>query len=74
LLALEGRPDLKGVLSRIDTEGHRTVALTDIGLFRSEVESVIGAIRFDVDPTGQRVAIEELESLEADIGLIDNVR
>jgi Tol biopolymer transport system component len=74
LLALEGRPDLRGVLSRIDTEGHRTVALTDVGLFRSEVESVIGAIRFDVDPSGQRVAIEELESLEADIGLIDNVR
>ncbi len=74
LVVLEGRPDLQGVLSRIDLEGRRTVALAGVGLFRSEVESAIGAIHFDVSPDGRSIAIETLESLQADIGLIDNVR
>ena len=74
VVVLEGRPDLEGVLSRIDLEGRRTVALTGVGLFRSAVESAIGAIHFDVSPDGHSIAIETLESLQADIGLIDNVR
>ena len=74
LVVLEGRPNLQGVLSRVDLQGRRTVALTGVGLIRSEVESVIGAIHFDVSPDGRSIAIETLESLQADIGLIDNVR
>jgi len=73
-VVLEGRPDLQGVLSRIDLQGRRTVAVTGIGLLRNEVESATGAIRFDVSPDGRSIAIETLESLQADIGLIDNVR
>jgi len=73
-VVLEGRPDLQGVLSRIDLQGRRTVAVTGIGLLRNEVESATGAIRFDVSPDGRSIAIETLESMQADIGLIDNVR
>ena len=74
MFVLQGRPDFKGVIWRVDSEGHRTVALSGVGLYRSENDTGIFAIRFDVHPDGRRIAIETLESLEADIGMIDNVR
>ena len=74
VLVLQGQPDLKGVLWRVDPEGQRTVALSGVGLYRSEVETNVSSIRFDVHPDGRRIAIETLESMEADIGMIDNVR
>jgi len=45
-----------------------------VGLYRSELGTGISEIRLDVHPDGRRIAIEMLESLEADIGIIDNVR
>jgi len=74
MLVLEGRPDFKGVLWRVDSEGRRTVVLSGVGLYRSELDLGIYSIRFDVHPDGRRIAIETLESLEADIGMIGNVR
>ncbi len=74
MLVLQGKPDFKGVLWRVDTEGRRAVALSGVGLYRSEVDTGVWAIRFDVHPDGRRIAIETVESLEADIGMIDNVR
>jgi len=74
MFLLQGQPDFKGVLWRVDSEGRRTVALSGVGLYRSELGTGISEIRLDVHPDGRRIAIEMLESLEADIGMIDNVR
>jgi hypothetical protein len=74
MFLLQGQPDFKGVLWRVDSEGRRTVALSGVGLYRSELGTGISEIRLDVHPDGRRIAIEMLESLEADIGIIDNVR
>jgi Tol biopolymer transport system component len=71
LLALEGKPDFKGVLWRVDAEGRREVALPEVGIFRREHEAVVSPIRFDVHPDGRRIVIEALELLESDIGMID---
>jgi Tol biopolymer transport system component len=74
MLVLEGRSNLKGVLSRIDLQGRRTIVLPEVGMYRAESETNVSAIRFDVHPDGRRIAVEMPESLEADIGMIDNVR
>jgi len=74
MFVLQGQPDFNGVLWRVDSEGRRTLALSGVGLYRTEVGTGISEIRFDVHPDGRRIAIEMLESLEADIGMIDNVR
>jgi Tol biopolymer transport system component len=74
MLVMQGRPDFKGVLWRVDSEGRRSVVLSGVGLYRSELDLGVSSIRFDVHPDGRRIAIETLESLEADIGMIDNVR
>jgi Tol biopolymer transport system component len=75
LLVLEGKPDLKGVLWRIEVGGQRKTALTEVPLMMSHIiySNVPGA-RFDVHPDARRIAIEEFEYLESDIGMIDNVR
>ena len=39
-----------------------------------EVEMAVSSVHFDVHPDGRRIAIDAVESLEADIGMIDNVR
>ena len=74
MLALEGRSNLKGVLSRIDLQGRRTIVLPEVGMYRAESETNVSAIRFDVHPDRRRIVVEMPESLEADIGMIDNVR
>jgi hypothetical protein len=38
------------------------------------VDGTVWTVRFDIHPDGRRIAIEALESYEADIGMIDNVR
>lgn len=43
-------------------------------MFRREFESLISPVRFDVHPDGRRIVAEAFESLEADIGMIENVR
>ena len=73
LLFIEGRPDLKGILWRISPTGQRTLALKEIAFFRRPADGYWIA-RFDVHPDGRRIVVEGLESYEADIGMIDNVR
>jgi hypothetical protein len=45
-----------------------------VGLYRRETDTGVSPTRFDVHPDGRRIVIEAIESLESDIGLIDNVR
>jgi Tol biopolymer transport system component len=74
ILVLEGKPDFKGVLWRVATNGRREVALPEMAMNRREWESLIAPVRFDVHPDGRRIVAEAFESLEADIGMIENVR
>lgn len=75
VLALEGRPDVKGVLWRIDADGQRTRVLNDVPLMISPTGVYMTpSARFDVHPDGRRIVIEALEMLESDIGMIENVR
>ena len=74
ILVLEGKPDLKAVLWRVDADGQRKAALAEIPLMMSQINSNVPGARFDVHPDGRRIAIEEFEYLESDIGMIDNVR
>jgi hypothetical protein len=65
---------MKGVLWRADPGGtRRAVVLEMVPLFLRHTDVAI-PIRFDVHPDGRRIAIEALESYDADIGMIDNVR
>jgi Tol biopolymer transport system component len=75
LLVLEGKPDLKGTLWRVEVGGQRKAVLAQVPLMMSHIvyQNVPGA-RFDVHPDGRRIAIEAFEYLESDIGMIDNVR
>jgi eukaryotic-like serine/threonine-protein kinase len=73
LLYVEGRPDLKGMLWRISPTGQKTLVLKEIAFFKRPADGYWIA-RFDVHPDGRRIILEGLESYEADIGMIDNVR
>ena len=73
LLFVEGRPDLKGILWRISPTGQRTLVLKEITFFKRPADGYWIA-RFDVHPDGRRIVVEGLESYEADIGMIENVR
>jgi hypothetical protein len=73
LLFVEGKPDLKGVLWRISTAGQRMPVLKELPFFKRPADGYWIA-RFDVHPDGRRIVVEGLESYEADIGMIDNVR
>jgi Tol biopolymer transport system component len=69
---LEGKPDLQGVLWRVDTDGRRTVLMEKFPLYLRHTDVTV-PLRFDVHPDGRRVVTEGLESFEADLGLIQNV-
>jgi serine/threonine protein kinase/Tol biopolymer transport system component len=73
LLFIEGRPDLKGILWRLSPEGKRTMVLKEIPFFKRPADGYWIA-RFDVHPDGRRIAVEGLETYEADIGMIEMVR
>jgi Tol biopolymer transport system component len=73
LLFIEGRPDLKGILWRRSSTGQMTVALKELAFFKRPADGYWTA-RFDVHPDGRRIVVEGLESYEADIGMIDNVK
>jgi hypothetical protein len=73
LFVIEGRPDLKGILWRIAPTGQRGMVMKEIPFFRRPID-INWVARFDVHPDGRRIVIEGLESYEADIGMIDNVR
>jgi Tol biopolymer transport system component len=74
ILALEGKPDFRGVLWRVATNGRREVALPEMVMYRRDFDSLISPVRFDVHPDGRRIVSEVFETLEADIGMIENVR
>jgi hypothetical protein len=74
LFVLEGKPNLSGVLWHLDSAARRTLALSGVGLYKSELEMAVSSVHFDIHPDGRRIAIDALELLEADIGMIDNVR
>jgi eukaryotic-like serine/threonine-protein kinase len=73
LMYLEGRPDLKGILWRIPPNGQRTMVLKELAFIRRPID-ILWLTRFDIHPDGRRIVVEGLESFEADIGMIDNVR
>lgn len=73
LLVAEGKPDLKGVLWRVDTDGRREVVLSELPLFMRYPEMGV-RFNFDVHPDGRRIVLEALEFFESDIAMIDNVR
>jgi eukaryotic-like serine/threonine-protein kinase len=71
ILVLEGRPDLKGLLWRIEGGGRRSIVASVPLLLR---HAELSPVRFDVHPDGRRIVIEARPVFESDIGLIDNVR
>jgi hypothetical protein len=73
LLFIEGKPDLKGILWRMSPTGRMTTVLKEIAFFKRPADGYWIA-RFDVHPDGRRIVVEGLESYEADIGMIDNVK
>ncbi len=73
LFFIEGRPDFKGILWRISPAGQQTMVLKEVPFFRRPIDASWVA-RFDVHPDGRRIVVEGLESYEADIGMIDNVK
>jgi Tol biopolymer transport system component len=74
LLLLEAKPNLTGVLWRVDAHGLRkVVVLEKVPIFMRHTDLGI-PIRFDVHPDGRRIVMEALESFESDIGMIENVR
>jgi|CXWL01.1.fsa_nt_gi Tol biopolymer transport system component len=74
VMVLEGKPDLQGVLWRVDAAGGRSVVLSGVGLYRRATDPAETPIRFDAHPDGRRVVIESVDVLESDLGLIDKVR
>jgi hypothetical protein len=75
VLALEGKPDLKGVLWRVDVRGQRReIVLDPVPLYFTHAYVEVPPVRFDLHPDGRRIVIEALESFEADIGMLVNVR
>jgi dipeptidyl aminopeptidase/acylaminoacyl peptidase len=73
LLVLEGKPDLKGILWRVADGGLRKVVLPSVPLLMRPNDVAV-PVQFDLHPEGRRIIIGALESLEADLGVIDNVR
>jgi eukaryotic-like serine/threonine-protein kinase len=73
---LEGKPDMSSVLWKVDWDGQRlkqtswTVPiLYNLGYYHTELE-----IQFDVSPDGRYLAFQTEKVLEANIGMIENVR
>jgi hypothetical protein len=71
ILVLEGKPDLKGLLWRVERGGRRSI-VGDLPLLLRHTEP--SPVRFDVHPDGRRIVFEARPVFESDIGVIDNVR
>jgi eukaryotic-like serine/threonine-protein kinase len=74
LVVLEGKPDLKGMLWRVDRDGRKELLLAGVPLLVADLNVEIPPARFDVSPDGRRLVLEALESFESDIGMIASVR
>jgi Tol biopolymer transport system component len=73
LLAIAGRPDLRGELWRVSPDGRAERVLADLPLTQRPQVEYTALSRFDVHPDGSRIVLEAYESYEADISLIENV-
>jgi Tol biopolymer transport system component len=71
ILVLEGKPDLKGLLWRVEVGGRRSIVANVPLLLR---HGELSPVRFDVHPDGRRIVFEARPVFESDIGVIDNVR
>jgi Tol biopolymer transport system component len=74
LLAIVARPDCTGSLWRVALNGRRSLVLDRLVLVVDHQVELVTSSWFDVHPDDSRIAIEALESFEADITLIDSVR
>jgi hypothetical protein len=70
ILVLEGKPNLKGLLWRVEGGGRRS-KVAEVPLLLRHAE--LSPVRFDVQPDGRRIVIEARPIFESDIGVIDNV-
>jgi Tol biopolymer transport system component len=70
ILVLEGKPDLKGLLWRVEGGGRRSI-VAEVPLLLRHAE--LSPVRFDVHPDGHRIVVEARPVFESDIGVIDNV-
>lgn len=72
----EGTPDLNGVLWRVGWNGQGLTRLSTIRRSYSYWSSLAGDSqnRFDVSPDGRHLAFDTQAVLQANIGMIDNVR
>jgi Tol biopolymer transport system component len=70
---LEGKPDLSGVLWRLDSDGHRLRSSS--ANIRLNYAYWLGSIFnfFDPSPDGRRIAIGVQQVYEADIGMIEGL-
>ena len=73
LVAIAGRPDLRGELWRVSRDGRAERVLTDLPLTQRPQVEYVALSRFDVHPDGSRIVLEAYASFEADISLIENV-
>jgi Tol biopolymer transport system component len=73
LLAIAGRPDLRGELWRVRPDGRAERVLEGLPLTQRPQVEYIALTRFDVHPDGSRIVIEGYEFFEADISMIENV-
>ncbi len=77
LLVVEGKPELQGVLWRVRSAGSPPIRAlaAPVPLYYYYWASPGPAIRwFDVHPDGRRIIGSFLETREADIGIIENLR
>jgi Tol biopolymer transport system component len=71
---LEGKPDLNGVLWRLDSDGqHLRRTSTDMKLNYDYIIQQPTNL-FDVSPDGRRIAVGVQQVYEADIGMIEGLR
>jgi serine/threonine-protein kinase len=72
---LEGKPDLDGVLWRLDSDGHLLRSTSaNTRLNHSYWLTTQPVDHFDVSPDGRRIAIGVQQVYEADIGMIEGLR
>ena len=71
---LEGKPDLNGVLWRLDSEGHRLRSPSANIRLNYNYWTLQPFNFFDASPDGRRIAIEVQQVYEADIGMIEGLR
>ena len=77
LFVLSGKPDLNGILWKVGWDGRnleRTSATVLITYSYWEDPSQNSQVYFDVSPDGRDLAFEKQTVLEANIGMIENIR